>query len=292
MGGHTQNMDHKKGFPPRCCSKLLQCLRQNWYSQLKSVHTAYRNTTTPIQILGHLNSQWCPLDVHSKKNLRMPYYVDWDREQNLAAIGKRLNNNQVHIKRYGTTISNEDKLQCYLKQMYALNNFDKKEMTKRENNPKAIKNRLDKAMIYSKGLIRDYKVYKQNSGNTAGKHNFESANQASEANHNNKLRQYIARIAKAVVAQEEQAANIHNSTKVTTDAMTAQIKAMSDQIAQLTRAIANKENVATVAVAAAAAAVAAGTKDKPVMKRFNITSHTIWVATVHCMACILPARTT
>jgi hypothetical protein len=42
--------------------------------------------------------------------------------------------------------------------------------------------------------------------------------------------------------QEEQAANIRNSTKVSTDAMAAQIKAMSDQIAQLTKAIANKEN--------------------------------------------------
>jgi hypothetical protein len=42
--------------------------------------------------------------------------------------------------------------------------------------------------------------------------------------------------------KEEHAANIRDSTKASTDAIAAQIKAMSDQIAQLTKAMANKEN--------------------------------------------------
>jgi hypothetical protein len=58
----------------------------------------------------------------------MAYYADWDGEQHPTAFGKRLNDNQVRIKRYGITISNEDKLQFYLEQMYALNHFNKKEM--------------------------------------------------------------------------------------------------------------------------------------------------------------------
>jgi hypothetical protein len=115
-------------------------------------------------------------------------------------------------------------------------------MTEWENKPKAIKDSFNKAMTYFEGLVRDYKVYKQNSGGTAIKHSFESANQATEANRGDKLWQYIAGITKAVVAQEEQAANIHNSAKVMMDAMTTQTKAMSNQIAQITRAIANKEN--------------------------------------------------
>ncbi len=111
-----------------------------------------------------------------------------------------------------------------------------------ENKPRAIKHSFDEATTSFKGLIKDYKVYEQNSSGTAGKHSYKSANQATKATCSNKLRQYIAGIAKAAVAQEEQAANIHDSTKVMMDAMTAQIKAMSDQITQLTKAIANKEN--------------------------------------------------
>ncbi len=126
--------------------------------------------------------------------------------------------------------------------MYASNHFDKKEMTEWENKPEAIKNNFNDVKTYFEGLVRDYEVYKQSSGGTAGKHNFESANEATKANCGNELCQYIAGIAQAAVKQEEQATNIHDSTKASMDAMAAQIKAMSDQIAQLTKAMAIKEN--------------------------------------------------
>ncbi len=183
-------------------------LNESWYSLLKSVHTAYRNTT-PIQILEHLNSRWCPLNVHAKKNLGIAYYAEWDGEQHLTAFGKRLDKNQFHIKRFGITISNKS------------NHFDKKEMTEWENKTEAIKNDFNEAKTYFKGLVRDYKVYKQNSGSTAGKHNFKSTNQATKANRSNELCQYIARIAQAAIKQEEQAANIRDDTKASTDAMAA-----------------------------------------------------------------------
>ncbi len=64
-----------------------------------------------------------------------------------------------------------------------------------------------------------------------------------EAHCGNELRQYIARIAQAAVAQEEQAANIRDSTKALSDAIAAQIKVMSNHIAQLTKTMANKENL-------------------------------------------------
>jgi hypothetical protein len=154
-----------KGFLWGVAVNFRDALDETWYSQLKSVHTAYRNTS-PIQILEHLNSQWCPLDVHAKKNLCIAYYAEWDGEQHLTAFGKRLDNNQVRIKRFGITISNEDKLQFYLKQMYASNHFDKKEMTEWENKPEAIKHNFNYAKTYFEGLIRDYKVYEQYSGGT------------------------------------------------------------------------------------------------------------------------------
>jgi hypothetical protein len=94
----------------------------------------------------------------------------------------------VRIKRYGITVSDEDKLQFYHKQMYASNPFDIKAMTEWENKPKAIKDSFDKATTYFEVLVRDYEVYKQNSGSTAGKHRYKSANQATKADCGNKLR--------------------------------------------------------------------------------------------------------
>ena len=89
--------------------------------------------------------------------------------------------------------------------------------------------------------MKDYEVYAQNSGGTAGKHNYKSVNQAAEADARDELRKYIAGITQAAVTQEEQAANIHDSNKAATDAMFAQIKVMTDQIAQLTKAMANNQ---------------------------------------------------
>jgi hypothetical protein len=41
---------------------MHDALNKQYYSQLKHINTAYRNTT-PIQILEHLYTRWCPLDV-------------------------------------------------------------------------------------------------------------------------------------------------------------------------------------------------------------------------------------
>jgi len=126
--------------------------------------------------------------------------------------------------------------------MYTSNHFDKKEMTEWENKIIAIKDDFDKAKLHFEGLVKDYEVYAQNSNGTAGKHNFKSTNQATDADTGDELQMYIAGIAQAAGTQEEQAANIRDSSKASSDAMAAQIKTMSDQIAQLTKKLGNKEN--------------------------------------------------
>ena len=148
----------RKGFLRGVAANMRDALDEKWYSQLKHIHTAYRNVT-PLQILKHLNSRWCPLDVHAKKKLKQDYYTEWDGEIHLTAFGKRLDDEQIRIERFGITISDEDKLQFYLEQMYASNTFDKKEMTEWENKSIAIKDDFDEAKLYFEGLVRDYEVY-------------------------------------------------------------------------------------------------------------------------------------
>ncbi len=118
--------------------------------------------------------------------------------------------------------------------MYSSNHFDKKEMTVWENKSITIKDDFVEAKLYFEGLVKDYEVYAKNSGDIAGKHNFESANQAAKADARDKQQKYISGITQAAVTQEEQVTNIWDSTNASFDAMVAQIKVMSDQIAQLT----------------------------------------------------------
>ena len=50
-------------------------------------------------------------------------------------------------------------------------------MTEWENKPEADKNNFGEGKTYFEGLVKDYKIYKQNSGGTVGKNNYGSANQ-------------------------------------------------------------------------------------------------------------------
>jgi hypothetical protein len=59
----------RKGFLCGVTANMCDALDKNKYSQLKHLHTAYR-IAQPIQILNHLNTRWCPLDVRAKKLLK------------------------------------------------------------------------------------------------------------------------------------------------------------------------------------------------------------------------------
>jgi hypothetical protein len=46
----------RKGFLCGVAANMCEALDENWYSQMKHLHTAYRNVQ-PIQILNHLNTR-------------------------------------------------------------------------------------------------------------------------------------------------------------------------------------------------------------------------------------------
>jgi hypothetical protein len=107
---------------------MRDALDEQYYLQLKHINTAYCNTT-PIQILEHLDTRRCPLNVRAKKLLKAKFHADWDNSiMHLTAFGMKLDKEQARIDRLGVVISNEDKLQFYMEQIYSSNCFNKKEM--------------------------------------------------------------------------------------------------------------------------------------------------------------------
>ncbi len=91
----------------------------------------------------------------------------------LTAFGMKLDKEQVRINRLGVIISN---IQFYMEQIYASNCFDKNEMVDWKNKPIHIKDDYNKAKLYFKGLVLDFKTYTQNSGGDSSKMGYESAN--------------------------------------------------------------------------------------------------------------------
>ena len=62
----------RKGFLRGVTINMRDALDEQYYSQLKHVNTAYHNTS-PIQVLGHLDTCWCPLDVQARKMLKKEF---------------------------------------------------------------------------------------------------------------------------------------------------------------------------------------------------------------------------
>jgi hypothetical protein len=129
----------------------------------------------------------------------------------ITAFGVKLNKKQKRLELLGIVISDNDKLQFYMEQIYALNMFDKKEMVNWENKPIVRKDNYDKAKLYLENLVTDFKTYTQNSGGTAAKLDYKSANMAADVG--DKLWKYIHEIASAAAADKELAANINELTK-------------------------------------------------------------------------------
>ncbi len=226
---------------------MCDTLDKQYYSQLKHVNTAYCNIT-PIQILEHLNTCWRPLDVQARKILKKEFYADWDSsETHITAFGMKLDKEQSRLDRLGIVISNKDKLQFYMEQIYASNCFDKQEMVTWENKPVLIKDDYNRAKLYFETLVKDFETYTQNSGGGAAKTGYKSANQMAKVG--NEIRKYIQEIASATVTDKERttelAANISDTAKVKDaqiDSITAQIKLLTNTIVLLSKLLANKEN--------------------------------------------------
>ena len=240
---YRQSWYIRKGFLRGMTMNMRDALDEAYYSQLKHVTTAYRNTT-PLQILEHLDTRWCPLDVRAKKQLKAEFYAEWDSSiMHITAFGLKLNEEQQRLALLGIVISDDDKLQFYMEQIYSSNIFDKKEMVEWENKPIVIKDDFIEAKRYFENLVKDFETYSQNSGGTAAKQGYDSANMAADVG--DELRRYIQAIATAAAADKESAANIGEASRAK-DAqiatMTSQIKTLTDAVAALTASMANKEN--------------------------------------------------
>ena len=226
----------RKGFLKGVTANLRDALGEQFYAQLKHRHSAYRNIT-PFQILEHLNTIWCPLDVQAKKKLKDAYFAKWDGNEHLTAFGKRLDDDQNTLIRSDITISDEDKLQFYLEQIYDSNLFDKAEMMDWESKPALIKTDYAQAKSHFEALVKAHDTYVQNSGGgTAGRHAYESSN--SMADLGDEIKEYIAKLASTSITNNDALANIRDTVRTKNsqiEAMAAQLKLLSDTVALLAK---------------------------------------------------------
>jgi hypothetical protein len=207
----------------------------------------------------------------------------------LTAFGKRLDDDQVRIKRYGITISDKYKLQFYLKQMYSLNHFNKKEMTEWENKPETDKNNFGKAKTYFEGLVKDYGIYEQNSGRTVSKNNYESANQTTDGNSRMNCTSTLLGLRRQQLPRKNRQPTSATARRRQQPQWSHKSKPWPTRLPHSQERWPTRRTYPTAVAEVAAPAAAAEERDKPNASQSNTPNRDAWVATVCCMATIPPA---
>jgi hypothetical protein len=231
-----------KGFLKGVTVNMRDALDKQFYLQLKHCHLAYHNIT-PFQLLELLNTIWCFLNVQSKKKLKDAYcFAKWDSHEHLTTFGKRLDNNQNALIWSDITISDKDKLQFYLEQIYDYdsNLFDKAKMMEWESKPTPIKSNYNQAKRHFELLVKAHDtLYVQNSGGgTTRRNNYESANNMARIG--DKIKEYIAKLASTSINNNDVLAKIRDTvcTKdMQIDVMAMQLKSLANTVALLAKSI-------------------------------------------------------
>ena len=202
----------RKGALRGLCTNIRDALDEKYYIQLKKAVIGYKRVTIK-QYINHLDVKWCKLDTKVIKQMKDHYYRGWqqEHEESIHEFIKRLDEDQEALLVDGIKISDDDKMQHYMEQMYDCGIFDIKDFRTWEEMDPA-EQTWDTAVDYFEGIVESMETFKENMGGTAKKAKFESAAQVKE-----KPEQQHQEVADAVVQQflDTSAANEEHIQTVT-----------------------------------------------------------------------------
>ena len=175
------------GVEEGLCANFRAAVDEQYYKQLKKPIVGYRGIKIK-DFFDHLDTKWCKLDTNSISEMKAEYYQKWVGEEHVTDFGKRLDNEQTALLENDITISDTDKQQFYIEQMYASRQFTREVMIKWEDKPSADKTWPD-AKSYFEGEVAKEETYRNNSNGTTADARYESAANITEQG--DALRDYL-----------------------------------------------------------------------------------------------------
>jgi hypothetical protein len=171
----------RRGALRALCDNVRDALDEKYYQSLKKPIIAYKKVPVK-EYINHLDEKWCKLDTRETKKLKKHYYRGWeiDHEEHIEEFIKRLNEEQISLGRDKVVISNDDKLQHFLEEMYDCGMFDRrdyKEWETKEDDDKT----WEAATAHFTEIVDNMDTYNHNIGGSAKKAKYESAMHVDEA---------------------------------------------------------------------------------------------------------------
>jgi hypothetical protein len=229
----------KEGFAVLCgirdgvAHNIRDAVDPKCYCQLKKKNLGYKGVKI-TEYFDHFDEEWCPMTVATRKQFKEEYYRPWAADaEHISEFIKHLNDEQEYYETLKIKISEDDKLDHFLDQMWQQsgNLFDQAMMdgwTDKAEDDKTWAN----ACKYFKSLMRKLETWELNHGGTARKAKFESAANAEEQRNAEEIRGYLETIAAGREADKE----LVQSMEAKLQAKDAQLAKVLDKLDQLSTA--------------------------------------------------------
>ena len=262
-GWHT-----RRGALRGLSENVRDALDEKYYLHLKKPIIAYKNVELR-EYITHLDSKWCKLDTRVVKKMKEHYYRGWEVhiDEHIEEFVKRLNEEQKSLVRDQVKVTDDDKLQHFMEEMYDCNIFDRRDYKEWEDKADPDKT-WAAAVKHFQDIVDNMDTYEHNVGNTAKRSKFESAAHVDEAaaveerRDDAALQQFLEQSAakdeqiQAVTTNQTQFVAMQSEMQTMMMDMQRQMREQNTQMAALRQQLSKqKQSTTTTAPAAETAAV-------------------------------------
>ena len=117
---------------------MMKALDARYYEQLSHYTYNYRDVL-PRDFITHLESKWVFLDEMQKQQLKDEYVKGWATDEHISAFARRLNEDQKKLASDRIIISDVNKNQHFMNEIWKSDMFNKTTMTEWTNRPEDMK---------------------------------------------------------------------------------------------------------------------------------------------------------
>lgn len=232
------------GFCRGASELIRNALDVEYYEDLEHARYGY-DEVKPREYIEHLEDEHCPLDEQAKKSARKHYFRGWERTreprpEGLNKFGKRLDEEQEALDRDGIVVSDADKAEHYLVQVYESGVFPAATIRDWKKKPVADQMHANAKTFFEaeqKGLTEVHRL----TGDTTHGRGYESAAAALEQGLDTILERFNTnverRIEEAVSAGIQQLANAKPPPEQANATSERSITKLREQLADLTATV-------------------------------------------------------
>ena len=233
----------RKGLIQGIGENIRDALDERYYEQLRKKIIGYKNVKI-TDYFNHLDEKWCKIDTNTIKQMKKEYYEPWDPQEHITEFTKRLDDDQTDLAANSITISNDDKLQFFIEQMYESKNFERDQYVQWEKKADADKTWAN-ATAYFETITSDNEGYEANIGGTAKRGRYESAANVEEEK-DDQLRLYFDSLAEAATADKEHIQQMSSTNSSMVSLSTTQQKQLEVKDRQITALIEQVKALTTI----------------------------------------------